>query len=514
MSSQPKDFNDMAQLSSSNAVKHTIDAAEKPTAPIPAYSGSGLSLSKGAAIPTPTLNYPVMMEGIPSGVAEIIADTPTEASQDYRVFELVEELNNSLAMVFSAGQTLILTETLNDKGQKVISLGKIADVKLLYANQLISITNGAGVTRLVCVIDVWEKAPNRRTYPGGIVFEPEGASEDRYNMFQGLATQPVKGDCSLYLEHIRENICQGNELFYDYVLGWMAHMIQRPGTLPEVAIVLKGEEGVGKGVFVDELSKLLSPYYIAIASMDQLLGRFGGHLMGKILVYVNEATWGGNKAAEGAFKAMITDKDETVEEKFKSPIRLKNCKHFIVSSNEDWPVAMGRDSRRFFVLEVGSKQKENNAYFSAIIDQMRNGGSEALMYELLNHDLSNFNVRKIPDTPYSFAIKFLSMNSAEKFIYEFLREDLDAYQTGHIMRKDSLHHLYHEWCKDNKERFPQAVSTFGKSLKKLIPSITSMKTTCTDEKGSFRKDCYVFQCMKTCRSEFAKACKEGAEIWE
>ena len=68
----------------------------------------------------------------------------------------------------------------------------------------------------------------------------------------------------------------------------------------------------------------------------------------------------------------------------------------MISSNEDWAVPVAKDDRRFFILDVSNKHKEDHAYFDAIFDQMRQGGSEALMYLLKNRDLSDFNVRKIP----------------------------------------------------------------------------------------------------------------------
>lgn len=479
------DFNDMAKLLGLDAVKLAIESA------IPVSELTSLS-----------------------GVPDHLPDDLQEESQQNNILDIVEEVNKAHAVIFSAGQTLILTEYANDKGKKDIKFGRLADVRQLYANQFVSITNKAGVTSSVCVIDVWMRAPNRRTYTGGIVFEPDGASDDCYNLFQGFSVQPVNGDCSLFLKHALENICQGNQEFYDYLMGWLAHMMQHPGVLPEVAIVLTGEEGVGKGVFVSCVGKLLEPHFIVVASMEQLLGRFAAHLMGKVLVYVNEAIWGGNKASEGLFKAMITDRDETVEEKFKSPIRVRNCKHFMLSSNDDWPVAIGKDSRRYFALKVGSKRKEDNVYFDAIAKQMRYGGSEALMYELMNRDLSAFNVRKFPQTPFNFDIKLLSMDSSEQFIYEYLRDSFDEDSGGKLVQKADLHKWYLQWCQDHGKKHPHIDSVFGKHLKRLLPSISETKGTFKSSLGPYRAPCYLFQCGSTCRSEFAKACKAGTEIWE
>lgn len=427
--------------------------------------------------------------------------------------ETVEGLNETHAVVFMNGQTFVITEFINEKGKPDITLCRLSDLKLLYANMRVVTSNLLGRRRDACIIDAWMEAPNRCSYRG-IVFAPQGAPDSYYNLFRGFSVPPVAGDCALYLQHIRDNICRGNNEYYEYLLNWMAHMIQRPGELPGIAIVFRGPQGVGKGVATDELGRLVEPHYIALTGMEQLVGRFTGHLKDKLLVYANEATWGGNKSAEGALKAMITDPDSSVEQKFKDVVRIDNYKRIMVSSNEDWAVPIGKDDRRFFVLDVGSEHKEDHPYFEAIINQMRNGGSEALMYELQSRDLSGFNVRKMPHTPYNFDLKLLSMDTSDQFVYEFLRAATDeAWET--YVGKPTLHTEYLDWCTSHGKKHKLTSSTFGKHLKRLIPNLDECKmkpTNSLDQK--MRQMHHVFPTLKICRKDFEKACKSGPEIWK
>lgn len=425
----------------------------------------------------------------------------------------VEKLNKTHAVVSVSGQTFILREFVNEKGKPDITLCRLPDLRLLYASSRVVTSDLLNRTRDTCIIDAWVEMPNRRTY-AGIVFAPQGAPDGYYNLFRGFPVPPIGGDCSLYLQHLHDNICRGNGVYYEYLLNWMAHMIQRPGELPGIAIVFRGAQGVGKGVATDELGRLVEPHYIALSGMEQLVGRFTAHLKDKLLVYANEATWGGNKAAEGALKAMITDPDSSVEQKFKDVVRIDNYKRIMVSSNEDWAVPISKDDRRFFVLDVGSTHKEDHAYFAAIIDQMRNGGSEALMHELMNRDLAGFNIRKMPQTPYNFDLKLLSMESSDQFIYEYLRaassEDWDIY-----LRKSILHNEYLDWCTGHGKKHKLTASMFGKNLKRLIPSTGETKINSTSPADKVKRHTYhIFPNLDTCRSAFEKACKSGAEIWE
>ena len=43
----------------------------------------------------------------------------------------------------------------------------------------------------------------------------------------------------------------------------------------------------------------------------------------------------------------------------------------MLSSNEDWPVHLDPDDRRFFVLKVSEKHKEDHMYFNAISDELK-----------------------------------------------------------------------------------------------------------------------------------------------
>ncbi|WP_052185239.1 DUF5906 domain-containing protein [Methylotenera versatilis] len=425
----------------------------------------------------------------------------------------VEELNKTYAVVFMTGQTFVITEFINEKGRQDISLCRLGELKLKCANMRVVTTDLLGKQHDVSIIDAWMKDEKRRSYDG-IVFSPQGASSAFYNLFRGFAIQAIKGDCSLYLQHLSDNICRGNTDYYEYLLSWMAHMIQRPWELPGVAIVFRGAQGTGKGVATDELGRLIEPHYITLSGIEQLVGRFTGHLKDVLLVYANEATWGGNKSAEGALKAMITDPDSSIEQKFKDVIRLGNYKRIMVSSNEDWAVPVGKDDRRFFILNVSNKHKEDHNYFGAIINQMRQGGSEALMYFLKKRDLSKFNVRKVPHTPFNFDLKLLSMDSTDSFIYEYLREASEDNWDCSVS-KASLHKIYLDWCNDNGKKHKSIASVFGKQLKRTLPSLTECKKK-PESYGpipTIRQNHYIFSTLKTCRNEFENACKSDSTIW-
>jgi hypothetical protein len=72
--------------------------------------------------------------------------------------------------------------------------------------------------------------------------------------------------------------------------------------------------------------------------------------------------------------------------------------HLIMSSNSDWVVPAGADARRYFMLNVSDAHMQDHKYFAAIAKQMDDGGRQALLYFLINRDLSRFDVRCVPQT--------------------------------------------------------------------------------------------------------------------
>lgn len=56
---------------------------------------------------------------------------------------------------------------------------------------------------------------------------------------------------------------------------------------------------------------------------------------------------GWKQASIGQTKGHGNRKECVIEGKGKDQIRMRNFKHLILSSNEDWPVHMERDARRF-----------------------------------------------------------------------------------------------------------------------------------------------------------------------
>lgn len=461
----------------------------------------------------PVTGLPVLSSIMDADVSRVVewlglSKISTEIDQKDAI---VEELNRQHAVVGIGGSTWILNEVI-DPGTKQpdVTFSRPSDLRLKYQNRKIGVASG--VSKVIS--DVWLDHPGRREF-NGVEFSPDSTTLGFFNLFRGFAVEAIAGDCTLYLAHIENNICNGNTVLFDYVLRWMAHAIQRPGELPGTALVLRGAQGVGKGIFVENFGKLFGPMYLTVYQLDQVTGRFNGHLKNLLVVHANEAVWGGNKAAEGALKGLVTDPMMPIEAKGKDIIQVRNCKRLICSSNEQWAVPLDLDDRRFLVLDVSSAHKEDHEYFGAIEKQMADGGWSALMHHLVNLDLTGFNVRKLPATPTGFDLKLMSSSPVTQWWHEQLKLEL-AFCGGGI-EKSIVYKSFTDWCGEHKKSHFPVLAIFCRDLKKLVPTLTSTKTKVTGSVlpwAGGRKTHFNFPSREECRKHFETLTKSDSEIWE
>ena len=59
---------------------------------------------------------------------------------------------------------------------------------------------------------------------------------------RGLRVKPVKGDCSLFWDHVKVIVCCGKEAHYIYVRKWLAHLIQKPWIIATALVFEESRE--------------------------------------------------------------------------------------------------------------------------------------------------------------------------------------------------------------------------------------------------------------------------------
>ena len=117
----------------------------------------------------------------------------------------------------------------------------------------------------------WLDHPQRRQYEK-IVFAPGKEIDTAYNLWQGFAVEPVPGSShESFLRHTKENLCSGNEQYFEYLINWLARLVQHPDKTGQVAIVLKGERGTGKSFWAKTIGRLFGRHFMQVSDSKHLV---------------------------------------------------------------------------------------------------------------------------------------------------------------------------------------------------------------------------------------------------
>jgi hypothetical protein len=328
--------------------------------------------------------------------------SPDEPIQDHLIDPDLIEMNQKYAVVRIGGKTRVVwfEESAAYPGCRVPVFSTISDFCAFHAKRRKVVIGKDGKERKIGIGKWWINHEQRRQF-SGLVYAPSvtaNITNGKLNLWKGFGCEPRAGKCERYLTHLRDNICCGNAEHSDYLINWMAYAVQHPGRQGEVAVVMRGKEGTGKGVAAKQFGQLLGSHFRHIVHAKHLTGHFNAHLQQCSVLFADEAFFAGDRSHESILKALITEETLLIEPKGIDPFPARNCVHLIMSSNNDWVIPAGADARRYFVLNVGDAHMQDLEYFAAIAQEMDNGGREALLHYLLSRDLEGIDIRLVPHT--------------------------------------------------------------------------------------------------------------------
>jgi hypothetical protein len=390
----------------------------------------------------------------------------------------IEEFNRKYCVVNDGGSVLIFMDRYDEAlERRVYDRMRSGNLMLLHANDKICTSvSPEGKRTYKPLASVWIADKRRRDYKKGVVFDPTTTESrnGKLNLWRGFGYTPERGQWERMKDHIREIVCSGNEGYFEYMMGWMARAIQFPADQGDVAVVMRGGRGVGKGILGHTLRKLFGQHGMYISKSKHLVGAFNAHLRDCSLLFADEAFFAGDKAAEGTLKSLITEELLTIEPKGQNVILSKNHLHVVMASNEAWVIPAGLDERRFFVLDVSDARQWDTPYFDAIIKELKSGGYAAMLHELLNRNITGFDVRRVPGTAalddqkkrsLSLELQWWHDVLARGYVYRS-KHGLEDY-FGHWqewMATDVLFDAYMDFARSRSDRYPMTRVSFGRFM--------------------------------------------------
>lgn len=440
----------------------------------------------------------------------------TEATS---VGHYLKNINKEYALVYVGGSHSILHETIDEKGRATINLLS----ELTFKRKFSPMTVQKGMTWA----EEWLDWSGRREYRG-LCFAPEREPNNGfYNTWKGFTCKPVpyeeatpiaRKGLDMFKEHAFENICGKDKELFDWLIGYFAHMIQRPFERPLTTVAFQGGKGVGKNALVDRIGNLLgNGHYLVAHDGRYLTSNFNGHMDSCLCLVLDEAFWSGDKSSEGKLKGITTAPEIVIERKGKEAYTVDNLVRVIIIGNEDWLVPASADERRYAVFAVGDGKKQQTEYFREMREAIDiHGGNSVLLHYLQNFDLSKVDLNVAPKTDALLEQKVNSMEPFEKFWFSCLIEgeipsgDFNGGWQTEVSKKQ-LRIAFTKYCKDLniRSRLPDERAT-GRMLKKVCPSANgSAKITVGEE----RLNAYKLPTLQNARIEWDMTMGQKGE-WE
>lgn len=313
-----------------------------------------------------------------------------------------------------------------------------------------------------------------------MVFKPENHNlqKDELNTWVGFEAKPVDtidmSKIQLFLNHIKEVWASNNDVFYNYIITWLAHIIQKPWIKTRIAILIQGDQGSGKGVICDFLMRHLFGMALSeqTIGIDKLVQRFNSCVSSKLFINANELV-----AISDAFnnvfdrlKPLITDDFIQVEQKGIEPFTIDNNANFLLTTNHNHTIKLEGGDRRYATFSCDNKYTKDYDYFNKLTESLNQECANHLFTYLKQYNIT-IDLRRIPETELRRDMMELSMPNPQRFLRE-TRENMeevhcDISNADKLTSPTHLFNLYLAWCENAREK-PFSLKVFGSMIKGKI----------------------------------------------
>jgi Bifunctional DNA primase/polymerase, N-terminal/Primase C terminal 2 (PriCT-2)/Family of unknown function (DUF5906) len=244
--------------------------------------------------------------------------------------------------------------------------------------------------------------PNRLISEGGWL-EHEGAA--CFNLYRPPNIELGNAaEAHRWLNHVRK--------VYDesagHIVQWLAHRVQHPSVKINHALVLGGNQGIGKDTLLEPAKYAVGPWNFSEVSPQQLLGRFNGFLK-SVILRVSEARDLGEANRFSFYdhmKAYTAAPPDVlrVDEKFLNEHSILNCCGVIITTNHKADgIYLPADDRRHYVAwSELSKDDFTPAYWNELWNWYNGGGYSNVAAYLRALDISGFDAKAPPPKTSAF----------------------------------------------------------------------------------------------------------------
>lgn len=258
---------------------------------------------------------------------------------------------------------------------------------------------------------------------------------DSINTFAGFKHNK-DGKCSkqskigrdMMLDFIKQVWCNNNEESYEYVLNWMANMIQ--GNKNSTILYLKSYiEGIGKSTVTQFiLYHVLGKDICIEANSDALKSSYNEILSGKLMVVFEELENTGDKdwsIMSTKLKRWSTSNEVIYSDKYIKSYTSNNINNYIINTNVE--AIKASEGRRYYILDLSTQYKNDHIFFNELYETCFNDAVGSAFYKfMLNRDVKKFNPQNFTETQSKKIAQSDRLHPLFKFIkFNYIFDGLD-----------------------------------------------------------------------------------------
>jgi hypothetical protein len=226
-----------------------------------------------------------------------------------------------------------------------------------------------------------------------------------FNLYRPPTIIPAGADqAGKWLDHLRRVYPEDAA----HILNWLAHRVQRPHEKINHALVLGGNQGVGKDTILEPVKQAIGPWNFVEVSPQQLLGRFNGFVKAVIL-RVSEARDLGDTDRFAfydhmkVYTAAPPDVLRVDEKHLREYAVLNVCGVIITTNHKTDGVYLTIDDRRHYVTwSELTKETFSDSYWREIYAWYASGGARHVAAYLAEVDISGFDPKAPPPKTRAF----------------------------------------------------------------------------------------------------------------
>ncbi|PWK38673.1 primase-helicase family protein [Cupriavidus plantarum] len=207
---------------------------------------------------------------------------------------------------------------------------------------------------------------------------------------------------------------------------YLAHIFQRPDERPSWHPMLISEPGTGKGFLVQDILRPLLIHTSVVADYSRVMGQFSSVMSENLLVMLDDCK-ARSDATQTKLKSFLSEERAYIERKHAQGGMEDTYVRFILASNEDRPLHLDANERRWFVparLVHRVDRHETQAFIATVAHWLKQPGSLCKVYNwFMSYPLDGFNHKDAPDSEGLSRIVAMSRNPYADFLEAYVADN-------------------------------------------------------------------------------------------